>query len=157
ELMKRLGYTRYAAQGGDWGSAISEAMGRQAPQGLLGIHVNLPATIPPEIDKALNDNAPPPSGLSDKERATYEALAAYRKKGAAAYGVIMGARPQGVGYGLSDSPAGLAGFILLHPGFAQWTFGADPEKSPTVDEVLDDISLYWLTNSAASSARLYWE
>jgi pimeloyl-ACP methyl ester carboxylesterase len=157
ELMKRLGYTRYVAQGGDWGSVISEAMGRQAPQGLLAIHINLPATIPPEIDKALTDSAPAPAGLSEKERATYEALAAYRKKGSAAYGVMMGARPQGIGYALSDSPAGLAAFILLHPGFAQWSFGADAEKSPTRDEVLDDISFYWLTNSGASSARLYWE
>jgi pimeloyl-ACP methyl ester carboxylesterase len=157
ELMKRLGYTRYVAQGGDWGSVISEAMGRQAPQGLLAIHINLPATVPPEIDKALTDSAPAPAGLSEKERATYEALAAYRKKGSAAYGVIMGARPQGIGYALSDSPAGLAAFILLHPGFAQWSFGADAEKSPTRDEVLDDISFYWLTNSGASSARLYWE
>jgi pimeloyl-ACP methyl ester carboxylesterase len=157
ELMKRLGYTRYVAQGGDWGSAISEAMGRQAPQGLLGIHINLPATIPPEVDKALNEGAPAPANLSEKERGTYDALAAYRKKGTPAYGVIMGARPQAIGYALTDSPAGLAAFVLVHPGFAQWTFGADPEKSPTLDEVLDDISFYWLTNSATSSARLYWE
>jgi pimeloyl-ACP methyl ester carboxylesterase len=156
ELMKRLGYTRYVAQGGDWGSAISEAMGRQAPQGLLGIHINLPATVPPDVDKALTDNLPAPAGLSEKERAVYEALAAYRKKGSPAYGVIMGARPQGVGYALADSPAGLAAFVLLHPGFSKWT-GDDVERSPTKDEVLDDISLYWLTNSAASSARLYWE
>jgi len=157
QLMKRLGYTRYVAQGGDWGSAICEAMGRQAPEGLLGIHVNLPATIPPEIDKALNDGAPAPAGLSEKERATYDALAAYRKKGTPAYGVMMGARPQAIGYALTDSPAGLAAFVLVHPGFASWTFGADPERSPTVDEVLDDVTLYWLTNSATSSARLYWE
>jgi pimeloyl-ACP methyl ester carboxylesterase len=157
ELMKRLGYTRYVAQGGDWGSLISEAMGRQAPAGLLAIHLNLPATLPPEIDKALNENAPAPASLSQRERAVYDALAAYRKKGSASYGVIMGARPQGIGYALADSPAGLAAFVLLHPGFAQWTFGDDPEKSPTKDEVLDDISLYWLTNSGTSSARLYWE
>jgi len=132
-------------------------MGRQAPAGLLAIHLNLPATLPPEIDKALNENAPAPASLSQRERAVYDALAAYRKKGSASYGVIMGARPQGIGYALADSPAGLAAFVLLHPGFAQWTFGDDPEKSPTKDEVLDDISLYWLTNSGTSSARLYWE
>jgi pimeloyl-ACP methyl ester carboxylesterase len=157
ELMKRLGYTRYVAQGGDWGAPISTAMARQAPPGLLGIHVNLPATVPPEIDKALNEGGPAPAGLSPKERGVFEALGTYRKTGGPAYGTMMGARPQAVGYGLTDSPAGLAAFLLVHPGFAKWTFGDDPEQSPTKDEVLDDITLYWLTNSATSSARLYWE
>jgi pimeloyl-ACP methyl ester carboxylesterase len=157
ELMKRLGYTRYVAQGGDWGAPISSAMARQAPAGLLGIHVNLPAAVPAEIEKALNDGGPAPAGLSEKERAVFDALSTYRKKGNAAYVAMMGARPQAVGYGLTDSPAGLAAFMLVHPGFAQWTYGDDPEKSPTKDEVLDDITLYWLTNSATSSARLYWE
>ena len=156
-LMKRLGYTRYVSQGGDWGAVVAEAMGRQAPAGLLGIHVNLPAAVPPDIEKALNDGGPAPAGLSDKERAVYDALGTYRKNGSAAYGIIMTARPQAIGYGLTDSPAGLAAWMLVHPGFAQWRFGSDPRQSPTKDEVLDDITLYWLTNSAISSARLYWE
>jgi len=156
-LMKRLGYNHYIAQGGDWGSVIAEAMGRQAPAGLRGIHINLPATLPPGIDKALNDGGPAPAGVSEKERAVFDALIAYRKSGGAAYNVMMTARPQAIGYGLTDSPSGLAAFLLVHPGFAQWTFGSDPQQSPTKDDVLDDFTLYWLTNSAISSARLYWE
>jgi len=156
ELMKRVGYTRYVAQGGDWGAPITSAMARQAPVGLLGIHLNLPATVPPEVAAALG-GGPAPTGLSEKERAVLESLMTNAKKGNSAYFVMMTARPQAVGYGLTDSPAGLAGWILVHPGFVQWTYGDDPEKSPTKDEVLDDITLYWLTNSATSSARLYWE
>jgi pimeloyl-ACP methyl ester carboxylesterase len=157
ELMKRLGYTRYVAQGGDWGAPISSAMARQAPAGLLGIHLSLPATIPPEVAAVLPVGGPAPSGLSEKERAVFDALVTYNKKGNSAYFVMMTARPQTVGYGVTDSPAGLAAWLLVHPGFAQWTYGADPEKSPTKDDVLDDITLYWLTNSAASAGRLYWE
>jgi len=156
ELMKRLGYTRYVAQGGDWGSPISSAMARQAAPGLIGIHINLPATVPPEVAAALG-GGPAPAGLSDQERAVLEALMANAKKGNAAYFVMMTARPQTVGYGAADSPAGLAAWILVHPGFAQWTYGDDPTQSPTKDDVLDNITLYWLTNSATSSARLYWE
>jgi pimeloyl-ACP methyl ester carboxylesterase len=155
--MKRLGYTRYVAQGGDWGSPISSAMARQAPTGLLGIHINLPATIPPEVAAVLAGGGPAPPGLSQKERAAFDSLDKFNKK-ERAYAVIMGTRPQTVGYGLTDSPAGLAAWLLGHPGFAQWTYrGDDSQKSPTKDEVLDDITLYWLTNSAVSSARLYWE
>jgi pimeloyl-ACP methyl ester carboxylesterase len=155
ELMKRLGYTRYVAQGGDWGAPISSAMARQAPPGLLGIHLNLPATIPPEVAPALAAGGPAPAGLSDKERAVFESLVTYNKKGNSAYFVVLTARPQTVGYGVTDSPAGLAAWMLVHPGFAQWT--GDPGKSPTKDQVLDDITLYWLTNSATSAGRLYWE
>jgi len=157
ELMKRLGYTRYVAQGGDWGAVIVEAMGLQAPTGLLGIHVNLPAAVPPDVEAALAGSGPTPDSLSDKERAVIDALSKYRKMGSAAYFVMMTARPQAVGYGLTDSPVGLAAWMLVHPGFAQWSYGSDPEKSPTKDDVLDDFTLYWLTNSATSSARLYWE
>jgi len=157
ELMKRLGYTRYVAQGGDWGAPISSAMARQASAGLVGIHINLPATVPPEVDAALAVGGPAPAGLSEKERVVFEALSTYRKTGGSAYNVMMTARPQAVGYGLTDSPAGLAAWILVHPGFGQWAYGDDLEKSPTKDEVLDDITLYWLTNTASSSARLYWE
>jgi pimeloyl-ACP methyl ester carboxylesterase len=156
ELMQRIGYTRYFAQGGDWGTPISSAMARQAPAGLLGIHINLPATVPPEVAAALG-GGPVPTGLSEKERAVLDALMASGKNGNLAYFTMMTARPQTVGYGATDSPAGLAAWILVHPGFAQWTYGADPEKSPTKDDVLDNITLYWLTNTATSSARLYWE
>jgi pimeloyl-ACP methyl ester carboxylesterase len=156
ELMKRLGYAQYVAQGGDWGTPISSAMARQAAVGLLGIHINLPATVPPEVAAALS-GGPVPAGLSEKERAAFESLMTYAKGGNAAYFVMMTARPQTVGYGATDSPAGLAAWILVHPGFARWTYGADPEQSPTKDDVLDDITLYWLTNTATSSARLYWE
>ncbi len=156
ELMRRLGYTRYVAQGGDWGTPISSAMARQAAAGLLGIHINLPATVPPEVAAALT-GGPVPAGLSEKERAVVDALMKSGKTGTLAYFTMMTARPQTVGYGATDSPAGLAAWILVHPGFAQWTYGADPEKSPTKDDVLDNITLYWLTNTAASSARLYWE
>jgi pimeloyl-ACP methyl ester carboxylesterase len=156
-LMKRLGYTRYVSQGGDFGAIVNEAMGRQAPAGLLGIHVNLPAAVPPEVEAALAVGGPAPAGLSEKERAVFDALSTYRKQGNAAYVAMLGARPQAIGYGLTDSPVGLAAFMLQHPGFAKWTYGDDPQQSPTKDDVLDDFTLYWLTNTAASAARLYWE
>jgi pimeloyl-ACP methyl ester carboxylesterase len=155
-LMKRLGYARYVAQGGDWGTPISSEMARQAPAGLLGIHINLPATVPPEAAAVLA-GGPLPPGISDKERAVIESLMAYNKGGNSAYFTMLTARPQTVGYGMTDSPAGLAAWILVHPGFAKWTYGDDPEKSPTKDDVLDNMTLYWLTNSGASSGRLYWE
>ena len=157
KLMGRLGYDHYVSQGGDWGAVVAEAMGRQAPAGLRGIHVNLAATVPPEVEAALAGIGPAPAEMSEQERAVFDALSAYRKSGNSAYFVMLTARPQAIGYGLTDSPAGLAAFILLHPGFAQWTYGGDPEKSPTKDDVLDDITLYWLTNTATSSGRLYWE
>ena len=156
ELMKRLGYSRYVAQGGDWGAPISSAMARQGPAGLLGIHINLPATVPPDVAAVLGGGSVPP-GLSEKERAVLEALMANAKKGNSAYFTMMTARPQTVGYGATDSPAGLAAWILVHPGFAAWAYGNDAGQSPTKDDVLDNITLYWLTNTAASAARLYWE
>ena len=155
-LMKRLGYARYVAQGGDWGTPISSEMARQAPAGLLAVHINLPATVPPEAAAALA-GGPLPPGISDKERAVIESLMAYNKGGNSAYFTMLTARPQTVGYGMTDSPAGLAAWVLVHPGFAKWTYGDDPEKSPTKDDVLDNITLYWLTNSGTSSGRLYWE
>jgi len=156
ELMRRLGYSRYVAQGGDWGSPVSSAMARLAPAGLIGIHINLPATVPAEIIKIVNDGGPAPAGLSDKERAAFDALSASAKQGSRSYATMMGTRPQTIGYGLTDSPAGLAAWMLGHPGFSQWTYSSnDPEKSP--DEVLDDVTLYWLTNTATSAGRLYWE
>ena len=157
ELMKRLGYTRYVAQGGDWGTPISSAMARQAAAGLLGIHINLPATVPTEVSAALTSGGPAPAELTDKERAVFDALRANGMKGSSAYFTMLTARPQTVGYGVTDSPAGLAAWILVHPGFSNWNYGADAEKSPTRDDVLDNITLYWLTNTATSAGRIYWE
>ncbi|WP_266181388.1 epoxide hydrolase family protein [Dyella humicola] len=157
ELMSRLGYSRYVAQGGDWGALITTAMAREAPKGLLGIHLNLPASIPPEVAAALATGGPAPAGLSDKERATFDAVAAYSKQGATSYITMLGTRPQTIGYGVTDSPAFMAAFMLGHPGFVHWDYGNDPKQTPSKDEVLDDFTLYWLTDSAASAGRLYWE
>lgn len=156
-LMARLGYHRYVAQGGDWGSVICNSMGRLAPAGLLGIHVNLPAALPPDVEANLGKGAPAPAEYSEKEKATYDALTVYRRSGASSYFVMLTARPQGTGYGLDDSPVGLAGFLLLHPGFSAWSYGDNPQQLPTRDDVLDDFTLYWLTKSGTSAARLYWE
>jgi len=154
-LMKRLGYKHYVSQGGDWGSVIADAMGRQAPEGLLGIHVNMPATVPADVAKALKDGDPVPAGLSVKEKAAFVSLNKLYTKGGG-YAGMMVTRPQTLGYGLTDSPVGLASFFL--DKFNEWTYsGGDAEKSLTKEEMLDDISLYWLTNTANSSANLYWE
>ena len=155
-LMKRLGYTRYVAQGGDWGSGIVQAMARQAPSGLLGIHTNLPSVIPGDVAPALG-GGPLPEGLSEQERTVVETLRASGRAGNRSYVQMMNARPQAVAYGMTDSPAGLAGWMLVHPGFAHWAYGKAPAQSPTRDDVLDNFTLYWLTNSAASAARIYWE
>jgi pimeloyl-ACP methyl ester carboxylesterase len=149
ELMKRLGYTRYVAQGGDWGSPVSSAMARQAAPGLVGIHINLPATLPPDVAAVLASGGPAPAGLSEKERAAFNSLDTFYKK-YRAYGAIMGTRPQVIGYALTDSPVGLAGWIYDYNN-------GEPERLLDKDDVLDDITLYWLTNSATSAARLYWE
>jgi pimeloyl-ACP methyl ester carboxylesterase len=156
ELMKRLGYSHYVAQGGDWGTPISSAMARQNAPGLAGIHINLPATLPPEVIPALA-GGPLPAGITEQEREVVEALRKYNMAGSSAYFTILTARPQTVGYGATDSPAGLAAWILVHPGFKDWKYGADPKQSPTKDDVLDNITLYWLTNTATSAGRLYWE
>jgi pimeloyl-ACP methyl ester carboxylesterase len=149
ELMKRLGYTRYVAQGGDWGSPVSSAMARQAPPGLLGIHINLPATVPPEVAAVLAIGGPAPPGLSERERAAFDSLDTFYKM-RRAYAAMMGTRPQVVGQALSDSPAGLAAFMYDYND-------GEPERLLTKDDFLDNVTLYWLTNSATSSARLYWE
>jgi pimeloyl-ACP methyl ester carboxylesterase len=155
-LMQRLGYTRYVAQGGDWGAGVVEAMGRQAPAGLLGIHTNLPAALTPDVQAVLG-GGPVPATFSEKERLAIGDFRKYLQNGGLAYLTMMGSRPQAVGYGLTDSPAGLAGWMLQHSGFTKWTYGKDPTQSPTRDDVLDNFSLYWLTKTAASSARIYWE
>lgn len=155
-LMKRLSYTRYVAQGGDWGGGIVQSMGRQVESGLLGIHTNLPAAVPSEVGPALG-GGPIPAGLSKQEREVVDSLKAFIQNGHLAYVKMMNARPQAVGYSQTDSPAGLAGWMLVHPGFEHWTYGDDPKQSPSKDDVLDNFTLYWLTNSATSAARIYWE
>jgi len=153
--MERLGYERYVSQGGDHGSVVSDVMARQAPPGLLGIHVTMPATVPADVAKALNDGDPAPSGLSDAEKTAFAQLDAFYKKGSG-YSAMMGTRPQTLGYGLADSPAGQAAW--MYDKFAAWTqSGGEPQRVLTLDEMLDDISLYWFTDSATSAAQLYWE
>jgi pimeloyl-ACP methyl ester carboxylesterase len=149
ELMKRLGYDRYVAQGGDWGSPVSSAMARQAVPGLLGIHINLPATVPLDVGMALAGGGPAPAGPSEKERAAFDSLDTFFKK-YRAYGAIMGTRPQAIGYALADSPVGLAAWIFDYNN-------GEPARLLNRDDVLDDITLYWLTNTATSAARIYWE
>jgi pimeloyl-ACP methyl ester carboxylesterase len=157
-LMKRLGYTRYAAQGGDWGALIVDLMGVQAPPELLGIHTNMPGAVPPAIDKAAFTGAPPPPDLSAEERHAYDQLAFFYTLDLA-YAQEMGTRPQTL-YGIADSPVGLAAWILDHDArsleLIARVFDGRPEGL-TRDDVLDNITLYWLTNTAVSSARLYWE
>ena len=166
-LMKRLGYQRFVAQGGDLGAVISHAMARQAPPELLGIHVNFPATIPPDIAKALAAGDPPPSNLAADEKRAYEQLEIlFAKK--RAYAAFMATRPQTL-YGIADSPVGLAAWLLDHgDGYGQpaaaimsavlgRTINGHPADGLTRDDVLDDITLYWLTNTAVSAARFYWE
>jgi pimeloyl-ACP methyl ester carboxylesterase len=156
-LMKQLGYTSYVAQGGDWGAGIVQAMGRQGPAGLRAIHTNFPAVITAEVGAALGGDKSVLAAFSPKELSAIKDLGAYVQGGGLAYLFMMGARPQAVSYGVTDSPAGLAGWMLQHSGFTKWTYGKDPKQSPTRDDVLDNFSLYWLTNTAASSARIYWE
>jgi pimeloyl-ACP methyl ester carboxylesterase len=148
-LMKRLGYTRYVAQGGDWGSPISSAMARQNAAGLLGIHINLPATVPADIAAVLASGGPAPAELSESERVAFHSLDAFYKK-RRAYGAMMGTRPQVIGQALTDSPAGLAAFMYDYND-------GEPERVLPRDDFLDNVTLYWLTNTATSSARIYWE
>jgi len=158
-LMGRLGYTRYVAQGGDWGTAISAAMARQAAEGLLGIHVNFAQMVPLEMLGHIRNGDPAPAGLSDAEKAAYEqvAFATYRR----GYGVIQGTRPQTIGYSLADTPVGLAAWLLDHDatsyGHLAGLFAGHPYGAITRDDWLDNTSLYWFTNTATSAARLYWQ
>jgi pimeloyl-ACP methyl ester carboxylesterase len=156
-LMKRLGYTRYVSQGGDWGAFISEVLQRQAPQGLLGIHINLLFTVPPEITRALALGEPAPAGLSEKEKAAYE----QRRARTLGYLIMMVTRPQTIGNSLADSPVGLAAWMLDHDAHSyeqiSHTFEGHPAGNLTRDEILDNITLYWLTHTETSSGRLYWE
>ena len=158
ELMTRLGYTRYVAQGGDWGAFVVDQMGLQAPAGLLAIHTNMPATVPADGDKASVAGDPPPSGLSADERHAYDQLDFFYKHGLA-YAQEMGNRPQTL-YGIADSPIGLAAWMLDHDARSYALIAAAFDGHPgglSRDDVLDNVMLYWLTNTAISSARLYWE
>ena len=157
-LMKRLGYARFVAQGGDWGAMVSELMGRQAPPELLGIHTNMPMTVPPEVEKALQSGGPPPAGLSADERHAYDQLDFFYKQGLG-YALEMKNRPQTL-YGIADSPVGLAAWILDHDARSYELIARvfdGKTEGLTRDDILDNITLYWLTKTAISSGRLYWE
>ncbi len=157
-LMKRLGYNKYVAQGGDWGDAISEQMALLAPPGLLGIHTHMAATVPPGIAKALKDGAAAPAGLSAEDQHAYDQLDFFFKKGLG-YATEMGTRPQTL-YGINDSPIGLAAWMLDHDArsltLISRVFDGQTEGL-TRDDILDNITLYWLSNTAVSSGRLFWE
>ncbi|MFL5660442.1 MAG: epoxide hydrolase family protein [Ktedonobacteraceae bacterium] len=158
-LMKRLGYAQFVAQGGDWGAVITDVMATQKPPELLGIHSNMPGVFPPDISKALPSGDPPPSNLSADERRAYEELSRVYTKGIG-YAVEMGLRPQTL-YGLADSPIALAAWMLDHDALSYEdisnAFDGHPVGDLTRDEVLDNITLTWLTNTGISSGRLYWE
>lgn len=157
-LMKRLGYTRFAAQGGDWGNAITEQMAVQAPPELVAIHTNMAATVPPEIDKAALAGAPAPPGLSADEASAYDQLSFFYKHGLA-YAQEMGNKPQTL-YAIADSPVGLAAWMIDHDirsyELIARVFDGQAEGLSR-DDILDNVTLYWLTNTGISSARLYWE
>ena len=157
-LMKRLGYTQYVAQGGDWGALITEQMGVQSPPGLLGIHTNMPGIFPAEIDAAAFSGKPAPADLSEEERLAYDRLQFVYQKGIA-YGFQMGLRPQTL-YGIADSPIGLAAYFLDHDARSYELIArvfAGKSEGLTRDDILDNITITWLTNTALSGARLYWE
>jgi pimeloyl-ACP methyl ester carboxylesterase len=157
-LMKRLGYTKFVAQGGDWGALIADMMALQAPPELLGIHSNLPAAVPPDIDKAAHSGAPAPTGLSTEEQHAYEQLKFVYTKGLA-YAFQMGLRPQTL-YGIADSPVGLAAWFLDHDARSYQLIARvfdGQSEGLTRDDILDNITITWLTNTALSGARIYWE
>ncbi|HTD41239.1 MAG TPA: epoxide hydrolase, partial [Mucilaginibacter sp.] len=157
-LMKRLGYSNYVAQGGDWGAKVSEAMAHLAPQGLLGVHMNLLLTLPPEVNRAIAAGEPAPEGLSEEEKLAYNQRKALNPL---AYLIEQAKRPQTIGYSLAESPTGLAAWLLDHDPHSyellSGAFDGHPDGDLTRDEFLDNITLYWLTNTGASAARLYWE
>ncbi|SDH30653.1 Pimeloyl-ACP methyl ester carboxylesterase [Leifsonia sp. 98AMF] len=158
ELMRRLGYDRYVAQGGDWGNAVTEQLALLAPPGLIGIHTNMAATIPPAIQEALDAHEQPPADLDSEERGAWDQLAFFYAHGLA-YAQEMGNRPQTL-YGIADSPVGLAAWMLDHDARSYDLIArvfAGASEGLTRDDILDNVTLYWLTNTAVSSARLYWE
>ena len=157
-LMQRLGYTRFVAQGGDWGAMVTELMAKQTPPELIGMHTNMPATVPADVARALQSGGPPPSGLSADERRAYEQLNDFYTKHIG-YAIEMGTRPQTL-YGVADSPVGLAAWMIDHDASSYALIARAFDGHPgglTRDDVLDNITLYWVTNTGISSARLYWE
>jgi pimeloyl-ACP methyl ester carboxylesterase len=157
-LMQRLGYTRYVAQGGDWGNAVTEQMALQHPPGLIGIHTNMPATVPDDIAKALATGGPAPAGLSPDEKRAYDQIDTFYKHGLG-YAQEMAGRPQTL-YALEDSPIGLAAWMIDHDASSEALIArvfAGQTEGLTRDDILDNVTLYWLTNTGVSSARLYWE
>jgi pimeloyl-ACP methyl ester carboxylesterase len=156
--MSRLGYTHFVAQGGDWGNAVSEIMALMTPPGLLGISTNMPATVPPEISKALSMGGPPPAGLTPDEQHAWDQLAFFYKNGLG-YANEMGLRPQTL-YGIVDSPVGLAAWMLDHDAASYALIARvfdGQTEGLTRDDILDNVTLYWLTNTGISSGRLYWD
>jgi pimeloyl-ACP methyl ester carboxylesterase len=156
-LMRRLGYKRFAAQGGDWGAVVTDMLGVQAPPELLAIHTNMPGAIPPEIDAPAFAGAPAPAGLSAEEKSTYEQLVSFYQH--VYYAFWMGTRPQ-TATGLADSPIGLATFLLDHDARSLELIArafAGQKEGLSRDDVLDNVTLFWLTNTGVSAARLYWE
>jgi pimeloyl-ACP methyl ester carboxylesterase len=164
ELMRRLGYSRFVAQGGDWGAIVTDVLATQAPPELLGMHTNMAGVVPPEVSAALARTVlgagdPPPAGLSAEESRTYDQLNFFYTKGIG-YGIEMITQPQAL-YGIADSPVGLASWMINHDAASYQdiadAFAGHPVGNLSRDEVLDNITFYWLTNTAISSARLYWE
>jgi pimeloyl-ACP methyl ester carboxylesterase len=155
ELMLRLGYNEYVSQGGDWGAIISELMAVQAPKGLLGIHINMPGTVPPSVLRLIRNREAAPSTFSEAEKTAFAGLEYFYRKGFG-YAEMMNTRPQTLGYSLADSPAGMLAFF--YDKFTEWTYSdRQPEKALTRDDILDNVTLYWLTNTGTSSSRSYWD
>jgi pimeloyl-ACP methyl ester carboxylesterase len=154
-LMQRLGYTNYVSQGGDWGAIVSEVMAVQAPAGLLGIHINMPGTVPPDVLRLIRNRDPVPATFSEAEKTAFAGLEYFYRKGFG-YAEMMNTRPQTLGYSLADSPVGMLAFF--YDKLTEWTHSQrQPEKVLTRDEILDDVTLYWLTNTGTSSSRSYWD
>jgi pimeloyl-ACP methyl ester carboxylesterase len=155
ELMQRLGYRRFVSQGGDWGAIISQVLAVQAPAGLLGIHTNMPGTVPPEVLRLIRNREPAPSSFSEAEKVAFAGLEYFYRKGFG-YAEMMNTRAQTIGYSLADSPVGMLAFF--YDKFTEWTdSGRQAERALAPDEMLDDVTLYWLTNTGTSSSRLYWD
>lgn len=155
ELMQRVGYRQYVSQGGDWGAIISEVLALQAPEGLRGIHINMPGTVPPHVLKLIQNGEPAPASFSQAEKTAFAGLEYFYRKGFG-YAEMMNTRPQTLGYSLADSPVGMLAFY--YDKFSEWTYSnRQPEKVLSLDDMLDNVTLYWLTNTGTSSSRSYWD